>query len=589
MARPRSRRTAFDKWSRGQRRWSAAALLVFAVLVGGSWLSASTVARGEADKSKREFRASTAHVASTLQLAIQHEEDLIVSARGFVVANPRSSNSQFVRWANSVEALQRYPELLSMGYVRIFSQAQLAGFVAAVPGARPPSAHGIPQLVPPGTRPFYCLAVGGFQRTVQATYPPGFDVCGSEPLRSQVLTARDSGLLTYLPYQAATTQTLGVFGPVYRGGSMPATVAARRAAIIGWVGVTVVPSVVLGRVLQSHPGTAVTLRYSKGSSNAVFSGGAVPSHAQSLTIDLHNGWTVTNVAPASASGVFANGGALALLGAGIALSLLLGLLVSVLGTGRARAMRLVEEKTRELRAAQKVLLELDQERQRLLARTVEVAEAERMALAADLHDGPIQHLTAVTLRLDLLANKLGRGGNEDTTPLVNQLREEVANEMVSLRRLMIELRPPILEQRGIEVALRDCAKGVLAGESIQFELECTLGDVELVPELETAIYRVVREALTNIRKHAAADHARVTLDASEARVLLTISDDGKGFRPNETGDDRYGLITMREGVEGVGGTWRLDTTLGSGTRIEATLPWKPRIRRETRKPARAAA
>jgi hypothetical protein len=164
---------------------------------------------------------------------------------------------------------------------------------------------------------------------------------------------------------------LGVFGPVYRGGSRPATVAARRAAIIGWVGITVVPSVVLGRVLQSHPGTAVTLRYSKGSSHAVFSGGAVPKRAQSLTIDLHNGWTVTNVAPASASGVLANGGALALLGAGIALSLLLGLLVSVLGTGRARAMRLVEEKTRELRAAQEVLVELDQERQRLLARTVE--------------------------------------------------------------------------------------------------------------------------------------------------------------------------------------------------------------------------
>jgi two-component system sensor histidine kinase UhpB len=150
--------------------------------------------------------------------------------------------------------------------------------------------------------------------------------------------------------------------------------------------------------------------------------------------------------------------------------------------------------------------------------------------------------------------------------------------MVSLRRLMIELRPPILEQRGIEVALRDCAKGVLGGEAIQFELECTLGEVELVPELETAIYRVVREALTNIRKHAAAEHARVTLDASESGVLLTISDDGRGFQLDDAGDDRLGVITMREGVESVGGTWRLETSAGSGTRIEAALPWKSRVR-----------
>ncbi len=593
----------------GRSPWGIAALLVFAVLLGGSWLAASALAQNETGKAQREFRASSAHAASTLQLAIQHEEDLIVSAGGFVVAQPNTSNGEFIRWANSVKALPRYPELLSMGYVRVIPDAQLAGFIAAVKHSSLPGARLLDRVSPPGRRPFYCLAVGGFQRGVQSTYPPGFDLCAVEPLRSQVLEARDSGRLTYLPFQAGKTKTLGVFGPVYQGGTTPATVAARRQALIGWVGMTVVPNVVIGRVLQSHPGTAVTMEYRKGASNVVFTAGAAPKHAESLTIDLHNGWTVTNVAPAAASGVTANGGALALLGLGIALSLLLGLLVSVLGNGRARAMRLVDEKTRELRvqasreveqaqelrrvvaeleAAQKVLVELDRERQRLLARTVEVAEAERMALAADLHDGPIQHLTAVTLRLDLLASKLERGDHERTPKLVDQLRESVASEMVSLRRLMVELRPPILDQRGIEVALRDCAEGVLAGESTEFELECTLGDEKLVPELETAIYRVVREALTNIRKHADAEHARVTLDVSEARVLLTISDDGIGFEPARARDDRYGLITMREGVEGVGGTWRLETNLATGTRIEATLPYMPRAR-EADEPGRAAA
>jgi signal transduction histidine kinase len=581
--------------------WAVAALLVCALLLGGSWLAASALARSETDKAQREFRASSAHVASTLQLAIQHEEDLIVSAGGFVVAQPNASNGEFLRWASSVKALPRYPELLSMGYVRIVPDSQLAGFMAAAKHSGLPGAQGLDRVSPPGQRPFYCLAVGGFQRGVQSTYPPGFDLCGVEPLRSQVLSARDSGLLTYLPFQAGKTKTLGVFGPVYQGGTTPATVAARRQALLGWVGMTVVPNVVIARVLQSHPGTAVTMHYRQGTSNVVFTAGTAPKHAQSLTVDLHNGWTVTAVAPAAASGVAANGGALALLGFGVALSLLLGLLVSVLGTGRARAMRLVDEKTRELRVQasreieqahelRRVVAELESAQKVLveLARTVEVAEAERMALAADLHDGPIQHLTAVTLRLDLLASKLARGDSEHTTKLVDQLRETVASEMVSLRRLMIELRPPILDQRGLEVALRDCAEGVLAGESIQFELECTLGEVKLVPELETAIYRVVREALTNIRKHADADHARVTVDVSEARVLLTISDDGSGFAPDRTRDDHYGLITMREGVEGVGGTWRLETSPTAGTSIEATLPYMPRTR-EFDEPGRAAA
>jgi signal transduction histidine kinase len=590
--------------------WSIAALFVFALLLGGSWIAAGTLAHRDTDKSRREFRASSAHVASTLQLGIQHEEDLIVSARGFVAGNPLSSNGEFIRWSKSVLALQRYPELLSMGYIRIVPQSQLAAFIAAAKRAGPPWSHGVYQVSPPGVRPFYCFAVGGFQRTVQSTYPAGFDLCGVEPMRSQVLSARDTGLLSYIPFQASKTKTLGVFGPVYRGGTTPTTVAARRKALVGWVGMTIVPNVVLRRALQTQPHSAVTLRYRHGSSNAAFSDGAMPKNPQSLLIDLHNGWTVTTFAPKAATGVLADGGALSLLGAGIALSVLLGLLVTVLGTGRTRAIRLVDEKTHELQvqasreveqahelrrvvaeleAAQVVLLELDEERQRLLARTVEVAESERMALAADLHDGPIQHLTAVTLRLDLLANKLERGDHEGTAPLVGKLRESVAYEMVSLRRLMIELRPPIIEQRGIEVALRDCAQGVLEGESIEFELDCKLGGLELAPELETTIYRVVREALTNIRKHADARHAHVTLDASDARVLLTISDDGAGFDPTRAGGDRFGLITMREGVEAAGGTWQVETRAGEGTTIEAALPRKSRSAREADEPGRAAA
>ncbi|HEX7625688.1 MAG TPA: CHASE domain-containing protein [Gaiellaceae bacterium] len=574
-------------------RWSAAALLVFAVVATGSWLASSMLARGDADRSRRDFRASAAHITSTLQLAIQHEEDLIVSARGFEVTKPQASNSAFVQWAGSVEALRRYPELLAMGYVQIVSRPQLAAFVAGAAQTGPPWAHGIHGVVPPGDRPFYCFAVAGLQRGAKSVYPPGFDQCAVEPLRSQILLARDTGLLSYLPYQAGAMKTLAVFGPVYRGLGTPATVAARRKALLGWVGMTLVPKVVLDRALQGYGNTAVKLRFGAGASSVVFTDGRLPKHAQSLTIDLHDGWHVTTFTRATSSGVLANAWALALLGAGLALGILLAFLVWILGTGRDRAMRAVDERTRELRrvvgeleAAQEVLVELNKERQQLLARTVEIAEAERMALAADLHDGPIQHLTAVTLQLDLLVKKLGRGDHVDASVLVLQLRETVANEMLSLRRLMSELRPAILEQRGIEVALRDCAEGVLEGTAITFELDCNLGAVQLAPEIETAIYRVVREALTNIRNHSGADRARVTLHTSGALVRLTIADNGGGFEPVRADPDHYGLLTMREGVEAVGGAWRLTTSAGSGTKIAVSLPAK---RPGEQAPDRAAA
>ena len=219
---------------------------------------------------------------------------------------------------------------------------------------------------------------------------------------------------------------------------------------------------------------------------------------------------------------------------------------------------------------------LETESERLLTRTVEVAEAERTALAADLHDGPIQHLTAVTLTLDLLANKLARGEAAGAATLAQQLRESVAGEMRSLRRLMGELRPPILEERGLEAALRDCADMVLSDEGVEFVLESSLRGHRLAPELETAVYRVVREALTNVRKHADATEVRVRLTARNGVVDLEIADDGVGFVPGGSNGEHVGVLTMRERIESVGGTWQLAAAPGEGTKIYATLPRKLR-------------
>ena len=153
-----------------------------------------------------------------------------------------------------------------------------------------------------------------------------------------------------MPLQLKAFKLLAVETPIYRGGGVPATVAARRATFIGWIGIGLAPKIVLDRALEGHPGTAVTLRHGRGFSAPAFTSGTAPRAAQSLTIDLHNGWTVETFAPAAGTGVAASGTALALLLAGIALSVLLGVLVVVLVTGRTRARRLVNKQTLELQA-----------------------------------------------------------------------------------------------------------------------------------------------------------------------------------------------------------------------------------------------
>jgi len=275
-----------------------------------------------------------------------------VSASAYVASNPNATPQQFDRWAASVRALQRYPELQDVGLIVLVPARGFDAFRARMladpilpAGRQPPESRGTFTVVPSGKRPYYCFAATGVVRGAVATLPPGMDYCAVEP---SLVAARDTGRSSYLPFVEGKITTLAVQTPVYRGGLAPATLAARRHSFVGWLGESLVPDVVLNAALEAHPNVAVRFRYHSGRSDAAFSSGAVPAGAQSATVDLHNGWTVQSLAAAGASGIFGHRNALALLLGGTMLSLLVGLLVFVLATGRTRALALVREKTSEL-------------------------------------------------------------------------------------------------------------------------------------------------------------------------------------------------------------------------------------------------
>ena len=220
------------------------------------------------------------------------------------------------------------------------------------------------------------------------------------------------------------------------------------------------------------------------------------------------------------------------------------------------------------------------ERKRLLVRTVEAAEDERMRIAGDLHDGPIQRLTAAAFTLDLLGRKLERG-ERDLDGLVAQIRAQLSGEMGSLRRLMSDLRPQLLDEGDVAAAIRDCAADLLGPETT-CEIHDNVGPDSLARDLETVVYRVAREAIVNVRKHANASNVAVTLEAEGDNLRLTVVDDGAGFEPASPAVERLqhhlGLIAMQERVESIGGEWRIASAPGAGTSVEAILPWpKPSL------------
>ena len=433
---PKGARDRFARATHGRRRfWAVLTVLVVAVGTAASLLGAHSVAETDAERERLAVHLSANKTATTLKLAIQHEEDLAINASAFVAGNPNASPAAFDRWAESVHAMRRYPELQDIGLVRVVPGQRLAAFekwIATNP-IRPLGPRSVPpherfQLFPQGSRPYYCFAVAGLARNLEHFLPGGVDYCAVAPT---LASARETGLTSYAPFQLGSATTLAVEAPVYKGGVVPATVASRRREFVGWLGELLLPGVVLQRALEGHANTAVTFRYSSGFSHVTFTAGVAPRHGQTTTIDLHNGWTVQDVGAAAAGGLTADSHALTMLIGGTLMSLLVGLLVLVLGTSRTRALSLVRQKTRELShlalhdfltGLPNRVLVLDRAEQ-MLARTAREPGIVAGALFIDV-DG-FKHVN----------DKLGHAAGDQVLKAVGERLQEVMREQDTVGRL----------------------------------------------------------------------------------------------------------------------------------------------------------
>jgi signal transduction histidine kinase len=235
----------------------------------------------------------------------------------------------------------------------------------------------------------------------------------------------------------------------------------------------------------------------------------------------------------------------------------------------------VESQHDQLQTAFSDLEQAQSDRKLLLDRTVHVAEEERIRLAANLHDGPIQRLASVSLTLDRAMLRLDRGDPVVAGDLLERGQDELRAEVDALRRMMSELRPPILDEAGFEAGVRDLVEDFSQRTNVSGRVTGALL-TPVAADTETALYRVVQEALWNVGKHAGASAVEVELRDLGGSVELTVSDDGQGFRPTSSAsllhDGHFGLVGMRERLESTGGLLVVDSVPGAGTRLTARVP-----------------
>jgi signal transduction histidine kinase len=210
-----------------------------------------------------------------------------------------------------------------------------------------------------------------------------------------------------------------------------------------------------------------------------------------------------------------------------------------------------------------------------LRHSIRASEQERRRWARELHDETLQELGALKMMLETTS---AADRSEMVAGSVQRAVDQLDLTIRGLQGLITELRPAALDELGLEPAVEALAERTSATSGLQVDARIDLADADgrsgtrLEPEVATAVYRLVQEALTNVVKHADADRVIVEIVEQGTKLSVTVQDDGSGFDPKQRKNGGFGLIGMNERVELVGGRLEIDSRPGGGTTVRAWLP-----------------
>jgi diguanylate cyclase (GGDEF)-like protein len=358
---------AIPRWVRGSTLLVG---LLLACGVAASLVTASFWRAAVQSQSRNSFQAEAASVGLSVTTALRRIDDLTVGVRTLIGQDTDVTNSQLAAWYRSVGAKERYPGAQGAGFVELVAASDLGRYVHALEADPPPGfpkpTHGL-RITPPGKRPHYCLIRLALSNVIPRLVPGGlgYDVCALAGSRAFLASPESGAVKAVSATMPPLGQILIVSAPVYRGGDVPASTAARRERMLGWTAAVFRLSSVLSAARAVDPAIGVSVGRSDAtipkpgqgppvaSMTRVASAGPHPlkgAFSRRFTLDADGRWVVT-VSKTPHYGALLSPkrqGLLVLLG-GILVTLLLGGLVHVLLRGRTSALRLVAEKTEELR------------------------------------------------------------------------------------------------------------------------------------------------------------------------------------------------------------------------------------------------
>ena len=214
-------------------------------------------------------------------------------------------------------------------------------------------------------------------------------------------------------------------------------------------------------------------------------------------------------------------------------------------------------------------------RRQLLEREITLREKERKRIARELHDQTGQRLTSIIMTLGLLEEAIS---TPEAQRHVQDLRNTAAQVLKEVRDVALHLRPSVLDDLGLLAALRHYLKGFQNRYRLLVDFQALgLDGKRLPPDVETALFRVTQQALTNVARHAQAQHVTVLLEDRGASVMLIVEDDGRGFDADRVmnthpHEGNLGLYCMRERASLLGGTFTIESTPGMGTTVFVRIP-----------------
>lgn len=228
----------------------------------------------------------------------------------------------------------------------------------------------------------------------------------------------------------------------------------------------------------------------------------------------------------------------------------------------------------ERKKAQEVMEETSEQLRQLTAHLLNVREEERKRIGREIHDELGQQLTAIKMDVAWIDKKTAPENEAFKTKLKNVITLLDGGNQ-SIRRILNELRPVILDDYGLLEALKWQGQQFTKNTGIPISFKTTETQIKIKEEIATCVFRVFQEALTNITRYAKAGKVVISLDIDEDNVLMNIEDDGKGFDPELTKTKKsFGILGMKERVVSLNGNFELFTAPGSGTKIRISLPLK---------------